>query len=165
MLECGVSSPCEFTIQAQNVIWAKSKVLPGYEHFNRKRAGIESILLFAFWGTVAYLAGWPGALLIVVFPFMIANVIILGYVLTNHMLRPLRPGDDTLTTLMSVNTGEHRPADIELEQGSWANRERHSDQCVVCGIVRGFQLRYWFLYSVRNHLNYTRVIFVANMCF
>lgn len=93
-----------FTLQAQNVIWAKSKALPGYEHFNRRRAGTEAVLLFAFWGTIAYLAGWPGALLVVVLPLMIGNFVILAYVMTNHMLRPLRPEDETLTTTMSVNT-------------------------------------------------------------
>lgn len=93
-----------FTLQAQSVVWSKSKRLPGYEHFNRTRARTESILLLAYWLTISWLAGFRGALLAVVLPLAIANVVILAYVLTNHMLRPLRETEDTLTTTMSVNT-------------------------------------------------------------
>jgi fatty acid desaturase len=93
-----------FSIQAQNVIWAKSTRMPGYEQFSRARAALETALLVAFWCAVTIVAGPRGALLIVILPMAVGNAVILSYVLTNHMLRPLSAPDDTLTTTMSVRT-------------------------------------------------------------
>jgi fatty acid desaturase len=93
-----------FALQAQNVIWGKSFRMPGYQHLNRARTALEGILLLAFWSSVAIVSGPRGALLAVILPIAVGNAVILGYVLTNHMLRPLSDGDDTLTTTMSVRT-------------------------------------------------------------
>jgi len=93
-----------FTIQAQSVIWAKSTRMPGYERFNRTRAGLESAALLAFWIAISILAGVRGMVLVVILPMLVANAVILSYVLTNHMLRPLSAASDILTTTMSVTT-------------------------------------------------------------
>src|ERR1041385_367912 len=93
-----------FAIQAQNVIWAKSMRMPGYEQFSRVRAALETAFYVMFWSTVAFLTGVRGTLLIVLLPMAIGNAVILSYVLTNHMLRPLRTSEETLTTTMSVRT-------------------------------------------------------------
>ncbi|HSS50015.1 MAG TPA: fatty acid desaturase [Thermoanaerobaculia bacterium] len=93
-----------FSIQAQAVIWAKSTKMPGYEKFSRARAGLETACLLAFWLGISILAGVRGTIFVVILPMIVGNVVILSYVLTNHMLRPLSAANDTLTTTMSVTT-------------------------------------------------------------
>jgi fatty acid desaturase len=48
--------------------------------------------------------GPRGALLIIVIPMLLANVIVMAYITTNHMLRPLSQVPDCLATTMSVTT-------------------------------------------------------------
>jgi fatty acid desaturase len=93
-----------FTLQAQTVLWAKSRTLPGYKHLRRARAGIDSALLLVFWIAIGLMTGVRGALLIVLVPMLVANFVVLAYVVTNHMLRPLTDSGETLTTTMSVRT-------------------------------------------------------------
>lgn len=93
-----------FVVQAQNVIWKKSTTMPGYESFSRVRAGVESAILLACWFGISIFMGIRGAVFVVILPLIVANVVILSYVLTNHMLRPLSVSNDTLTTTMSVTT-------------------------------------------------------------
>ncbi|HEV3074660.1 MAG TPA: fatty acid desaturase [Thermoanaerobaculia bacterium] len=93
-----------FTIQAQSVIWAKSTMMPGFARLNRARAGLESAALIAFWFGMSVLTGIRGTVFVVLVPMAVANAIILSYVLTNHMLRPLSSESDILSTTMSVTT-------------------------------------------------------------
>lgn len=93
-----------FAVQAQNVIWSRSREMPGYESFNRQRAAFESLSLLAFWIAIGVWTGPVGMLFIIVVPFLTGNVIILSYVLTNHMLCPLREAKDSLDTSLSVTT-------------------------------------------------------------
>ncbi|MFI0445506.1 fatty acid desaturase family protein [Actinomadura sp. 6N118] len=93
-----------FTLQAQAVLWCKSKVLPGYQNLNRKKAISESAIMAAAWGAAAILMGPSGALFVIVVPMLVANFVVLSYVVTNHMIRPLSTGADILSTTMSVTT-------------------------------------------------------------
>ncbi len=93
-----------FTVQAQSVLWAKSRSLPGYESLNRRRAGAESAAMLAFWVAVAVTTGWWGTLFLVLVPWFVGNSVVLSYVATNHMLRPLSPSTDSLKTTMGVST-------------------------------------------------------------
>jgi fatty acid desaturase len=93
-----------FTLQAQSVLWVKSKQLPGYKGLNRKRATIDSVALVVFWIGICVMTGLHGTLFVVVIPMMVANFVVLSYIITNHMLRPLSDERDTLGTTMSVTT-------------------------------------------------------------
>src|SRR5918998_1007791 len=78
-----------FALQAQSVLWWKSRTMPGYGRLNRKRAVVDSVLLAAFWIGISIALGVRGTLLAVVIPMLVANFVVLSYVITNHMLRPL----------------------------------------------------------------------------
>jgi fatty acid desaturase len=93
-----------FTVQAQSVLWTKSRSLPGYESLHRRRAVAESAAMLAFWAAVAVATGWWGTVFLVVVPWFVANTVVLSYVATNHMLRPLSPTTDSLKTTMGVST-------------------------------------------------------------
>src|SRR5947209_6265135 len=93
-----------FTLQAQSVLWVKSRTLPGYQRLNRRRAAIDTAAMVAFWLFVALEAGLRGTILVVLIPMLVANFVVMSYIVTNHMLRPLTVGTDTLSTTMSVTT-------------------------------------------------------------
>lgn len=93
-----------FTVQAQSVLWSKSRTLPGYEGLRRPRAVAESAAMLAFWVAVCVATGWWGTVFVVVVPWFVANSVVLSYVATNHMLRPLSPTTDSLKTTMGVST-------------------------------------------------------------
>ncbi|HZY56171.1 MAG TPA: fatty acid desaturase [Rubrobacteraceae bacterium] len=93
-----------FTLQAQSVLWWKSRIMPGYRRLKRKRAVVDSVLLATFWIGVSITTGLRGTLFVVVIPMLVANFVVLSYVVTNHMVRPLSDKTDTLSTTMSVTT-------------------------------------------------------------
>jgi fatty acid desaturase len=92
-----------FMLQAWGVLWRKSKA-KDFKHLNRTRAQIETLAMVAFWLTVMAWAGPVGAFFAVIIPAAVANFVILSYIITNHMMRPLTEHRDTLTTTMSVTT-------------------------------------------------------------
>lgn len=93
-----------FTVQAQAVLWGKSRGLPGYESLDRRRAGAESAAMLGWWVAVAVATGGHGTVFLVLIPWLVGNTVVLSYVATNHMLRPLSPTTDSLATSMSVTT-------------------------------------------------------------
>ncbi len=93
-----------FTLQAQSVLWWKSRIMPGYRRLKRERAVVDSVLLATFWIGVSITTGLRGTLFVVVIPMLVANFVVLSYVVTNHMVRPLSDKTDTLSTTMSVTT-------------------------------------------------------------
>jgi fatty acid desaturase len=92
-----------FTLQAQGVLWVNS-FRPSFRGFTRRRAIVESAAMVALWIGMGITAGSRGALLAVVIPMVMANFVIMSYVVTQHMLRPLADGADSLRTTMSVST-------------------------------------------------------------
>ena len=56
------------------------------------------------WAIIAYLSGWPAACYVVAIPMVVANAIVMSYIITNHWVRPLCLRRDTLATSMSVRT-------------------------------------------------------------
>lgn len=92
-----------FTLQAQNVLWRKSKDRQ-FPTILRTRALVETFLMIGFWIALAWTLGARDALFVVVVPMIVANFILLSYIMTNHMLRPAGPGRDVLDVTMSVNT-------------------------------------------------------------
>jgi fatty acid desaturase len=93
-----------FTLQGQGMLWSKSRRLPDFRALRRRRAILDTVLLAAFWVGVGVLAGPTGALLIVVIPMFVANIVVSSYILTTHMLCPMTTRPDTLATTMSVRT-------------------------------------------------------------
>jgi fatty acid desaturase len=93
-----------FTLQSQYVLWKNSRTLPGYENLNRRRAIVDSAVMAVFWGGISMIVGRHAAIFVVIIPMLVANFVLLSYVVTNHMVRPLSEGTDTLVTTMSVKT-------------------------------------------------------------
>lgn len=93
-----------FTSQAQAVLWEKSRTLPGYRRLNRRAAALETGGLVVLWAGISVATGLFGMVFMVIVPMLVANFVILAYVATNHMLRPLRDRTDSLATTMSVRT-------------------------------------------------------------
>jgi fatty acid desaturase len=58
----------------------------------------------AFWiGLALHLGVWSSTLLIAI-PMLVANAIIMSYIVTNHLLRPLVDHSDPLASSMSLTT-------------------------------------------------------------
>jgi fatty acid desaturase len=93
-----------FTIHSQTVLWSKSRIFPGYEGLDRRRAEADSIVMAAFWVALSVGVGLRAAIFVVVIPMLAANCVVLAYIVTNHMVRPLTHEADTLLTTMSVRT-------------------------------------------------------------
>jgi fatty acid desaturase len=93
-----------FTLQGQTVLWVKSRSFPGFQGLNRRRAAIDSAIMAAFWIAVCAAVGPRGTVFVVVLPMLVANFVVLSYIVTNHMVRPLVTTTETLQTTMSVTT-------------------------------------------------------------
>jgi fatty acid desaturase len=78
--------------------------MPGYQLLNRKRVLIDFVLMASFWIGISIIVGLRAAIFIVAIPMLMANFVVLSYVVTNHMLRPLSSEIDTLSTTLSVTT-------------------------------------------------------------
>ena len=99
-----------FTAHAQVVLWVQSRRCRGFESLARARASAESLGMAAFWLSLALWLGPWSSLVVVVIPMLIANAIIMSYIATNHLLRPLGDHADPLDHSMSVTT--HRWLDL-----------------------------------------------------
>lgn len=91
-----------FNVHGQVVLWSKSRHHPGFDRLRRGRAGLYSAVVAGGYIALAVASGWRGAILGVLVPTMIANLGVMAYIVTNHMLRPLSTEHDSLTTSMSV---------------------------------------------------------------
>jgi fatty acid desaturase len=91
-----------FTLHAQFVLWYSSRRLPGYAGLLRQRAALDSFLMAAFWLLVSTGIGWAASVFTIWIPMVVANLVVLAYVATNHMMRPLNNCSDTLRTSMGI---------------------------------------------------------------
>jgi fatty acid desaturase len=101
-----LSPLCPFVFfigQSQGVLWADTRK-PEFKHYDARPAKIESVIMMLFWITVAILTGWRGALYLVAIPMMVANFMVMIYIFTNHLLRPLTEKHSSLDGTMSVTT-------------------------------------------------------------
>ena len=96
--------PTWFTVHTQLVLWVQSRRCRGFESLNRPRAAAESLVMGGFWVWLAMQLGPWSSLLVIVLPMMVANTIIMSYIVTNHLLRPVVDEPDPLATSMSVTT-------------------------------------------------------------
>jgi len=96
--------PTWFTVHSQIVLWVQSRRCRGFESLDRQRAVAESTGMAAFWAFLAVELGFWSSLWVIVIPMMTANAVIMSYITTNHLLRPLVDHPDALSTSMSVTT-------------------------------------------------------------
>jgi fatty acid desaturase len=96
--------PVWFTIHAQVVLWLKSREGGGFASLDRPQAISETCLMAALWISLGFhLDAWR-VMLVILMPMAVANTIIMSYIMTNHLLRPLSEDPDPLTTSLSVRT-------------------------------------------------------------
>lgn len=67
-----------------------------------RRAIGETLLGVAFWATVAVLVGVVPFIFVYLLPLIVANSIVMMFIMTNHNLSPLTPVNDPLANSLSV---------------------------------------------------------------
>ncbi|HEX8141973.1 MAG TPA: fatty acid desaturase [Pyrinomonadaceae bacterium] len=92
-----------FTLHAQGVLWWNSQRIP-FPQLSKRRAALETFPMIAFWIALSFTVGLKAALFVVLIPMFSANAVIMSYIVTNHLMRPLTSVQDTLSTTMSVST-------------------------------------------------------------
>jgi fatty acid desaturase len=98
-----------FTGHCQGVLWVESVGADEFRSLRRGRAKLDSMLMLAGWIALGILTGWRGALYLIAVPMLVANFILMSYIFTNHLLRPLTETPSSLDHTMSVRT--LRPVD------------------------------------------------------
>ncbi|MFM7069685.1 MAG: fatty acid desaturase family protein [Actinomycetes bacterium] len=93
-----------FTFHGQVVLWIQSRYMRSFARLNRRRAITDSAACAVIWLVVAILAGPFYALFAVVVPIVVTNAIVMGYIATNHFMRPLTESNDPIENSMSVTT-------------------------------------------------------------
>lgn len=92
---------CGFSLQsAQILLMAKKRGHLSKRHY--RAALIETLLVVSFWLSWAVMLGPVRFLFLYIVPLLIANVIVMSYIVTNHSLNPLVEHDDALASSLSV---------------------------------------------------------------
>ncbi len=95
---------CAFTMHAQDVLWRRSRTMPGLKGLSRVRAACGSVLLAVSWCTLGAALGLADALFVILVPMYIANAAVMLYIITNHWISPLASGSDILRTTLSLRS-------------------------------------------------------------
>jgi fatty acid desaturase len=91
-----------FTGQSQQMLW-QSRKLGILDARGQRRAIFEFVLGVAVWTAVAFLVGPLAFLFVFLLPLIIANVMVMSFILTNHSLSSLTPDiNDPLVNSLSV---------------------------------------------------------------
>jgi fatty acid desaturase len=77
----------------------RTGILPRHLH---RRAIVEAMMAVAVWATVAAVVGGTAFVFIYVLPLIVANSIVMMFILTNHNLSPLSTVNDPLVNSLSV---------------------------------------------------------------
>lgn len=90
-----------FTGQSQQMLWKarKNGMLRPALH---RRAVIETLMGVAVWTAVAFLVGPLAFLFVYVLPLIVANTVVMSFIVTNHNLSPLGTVNDPLVNSLSV---------------------------------------------------------------
>jgi fatty acid desaturase len=90
-----------YTGQSTQMLWTARKrgFLTPRLH---RRALMESALGWLFWGTVAFVVGFVPFIFVYLLPLVVANSIVMTFIMTNHNLSPLTPVNDPLVNSLSV---------------------------------------------------------------
>jgi fatty acid desaturase len=91
-----------FTGQSQQMLW-QGRMLGILTPALHRRAILEWALGAAFWVAVAFVVGGVPFLFVFVIPHVIANTLVMSFIMTNHNLNPLTPDvNDPLVNSLSV---------------------------------------------------------------
>lgn len=93
-----------FCVHGQIVLWFLSVRMPGFERLKRSRAKLEVAMLALAWLALALVVGLARAPVAILAPMAIGNCLLMSYIATNHLLRPLIDREEPLRTSMSVRT-------------------------------------------------------------
>lgn len=97
----GLSLVLGFTVQSANQLFAARRC-----GFLKPRAWLlalgESLIGVAIWATVAVLVGGVGFIFVYVLPLLVANFVVMSFILTNHGLSPRVEMNDPLVSGLSV---------------------------------------------------------------
>jgi fatty acid desaturase len=90
-----------FTGQSLQMLFKANKmgVLPPHLH---RRAILETLTGVAVWIAVAFLVGPLAFVFVYLLPLVVANTIVMTFIMTNHNLSPLSPINDPLVNSLSV---------------------------------------------------------------
>jgi fatty acid desaturase len=83
------------------------QLISGRRYFDRRQhlfAIGETALGVAVWAAVAWLVGWPAFAFAYLLPLLVANAIVMAFILTNHSLSPRVEINDPLVSSLSVTT-------------------------------------------------------------
>jgi fatty acid desaturase len=97
----GLSLVLGFTVQSAHQLISATR--RGFLTPAQRRIAIaETVLAVALWGTLAALVGFVPFLFVFVLPHVVANIVVMSFILTNHALSPKVPINDPLVTGLSV---------------------------------------------------------------
>jgi fatty acid desaturase len=90
-----------FTGQSSHMLFVARKrgILTAKHH---REAIFETLLGVAFWATVAVLVGFVPFIFVYLLPLVVANSIVMLFIMTNHNLSPLTEINDPLLNSLSV---------------------------------------------------------------
>lgn len=92
-----------FTVQSKHMLFVGKSRL-GMTSAEFRRTILETIASVALWAAVAYLIGFVPFLFAYVIPVLIADVIVMGFILTNHGLSPATEINDPLANSLTVTS-------------------------------------------------------------
>ena len=93
-----------FCAHGQIVLWFLSTRMSGFERLDRNRCKRELAITAIAWLALAAWLGPRGAAVAILAPMAVGNCILMSYIATNHLLRPLGEKTDALLGAMSVAT-------------------------------------------------------------
>ena len=98
--------PLNFSNQAVNVIWyfVCSIDAKTFSSLNKKVAIVETLGMYGFWAWVGFHFGMTSFTLIFLFPVLVVNLVVSGYILVQHLLCPLTQINDPFENTLGVET-------------------------------------------------------------
>jgi fatty acid desaturase len=91
-----------FTGQSTQMLFVWSRATDALTRGERRRMWLEAFGGWAFWGAIAWLIGPLAFVFAFVLPLLLANAIVISYILTNHSLSPMNDVNDPLLNSLSV---------------------------------------------------------------
>ena len=90
-----------FTGQSSQMLWRWSRK-GGLETREHRLAVAETLGGLVLWASIGFVVGPLAFLFAFVLPLLVANAIVIGYILTNHSLSPMTEVNDPLVNSLSV---------------------------------------------------------------
>jgi fatty acid desaturase len=132
-----------FTIQSQQVLLFQGRSAGYLSPRQHLAAVLETLLGVAAWAGLGWLIGPVPFVFAFVVPLLIANVVVMSYILTNHSLSPLTETNDPLLNTLTVTT----PRIFSLLHLNFGMHVEHhlfpAMSSVHAGAVRAQLLRLW----------------------